>query len=323
MDGALHGLETFAQLVQPGASGFQAPAVRIDDRPRFPWRGLLMDVSRHWMPVEVVERNLDAMAAVKLNVFHWHLSDDQGFRVESRRYPRLQQFGSGGHFYTQAEIRAVVAYARDRGIRVVPEFDMPGHTVSWFPGYPRLASGPGPFEIGGDYGIFDPVMDPSREETYRFPGWLHRRDGDAVPRPLFPCGRRRSQRQAVEPIGAHQGICQTAPVPGRAPHPVVFQPAHSPDSGAARQNHGRLGRDPATGIGVEHRDRDLARTRVAGRIGAAGLSGHLVVGLLPRSPQPGELSLRHRAAGRRRGAVDARASAATFWAARRACGRSW
>src|ERR1039458_10277954 len=78
VDGALHGLETFAQLVQPGATGFQAPAVRIDDRPRFPWRGLLMDVSRHWMPVEVVERNLDAMAAVKLNVFHWHLSDDQG-----------------------------------------------------------------------------------------------------------------------------------------------------------------------------------------------------------------------------------------------------
>jgi hexosaminidase len=168
VDGALHGLETFAQLVESGAGGFQAPAVRIDDRPRFPWRGLLMDVSRHWMPVEVVERNLDAMAAVKLNVFHWHLSDDQGFRVESKRYPRLQQFGSGGHYYTQAEIRAVVAYARDRGIRVVPEFDMPGHTTSWFPGYPQLASGPGPFETGGDYGMFDPVMDPSREETYRF-----------------------------------------------------------------------------------------------------------------------------------------------------------
>jgi hexosaminidase len=168
VDGALHGLETFAQLVEPGSSGFQAPAANIDDRPRFPWRGLLLDVSRHWMPVEVVERNLDAMAAVKLNVFHWHLSDDQGFRVESRRYPRLQQFGSGGHYYTQAEIRAVVAYARERGIRVVPEFDMPGHTLSWFPGYPQLASGPGPFVIGGDFGVFDPVMDPSREETYRF-----------------------------------------------------------------------------------------------------------------------------------------------------------
>jgi hexosaminidase len=168
VDGALRGLETFAQLVAPGANGFAVPEVRIEDRPRFAWRGLLMDVSRHWMPVDVVERNLDAMAAVKLNVFHWHLSDDQGFRVESKRYPRLQQFGSGGHFYTQAEIRAVVAYARDRAIRVVPEFDMPGHTTSWFPGYPQLAAGPGPFEIGGDFGIFNPVMDPSSEATYRF-----------------------------------------------------------------------------------------------------------------------------------------------------------
>jgi len=168
VDGALRGLETFTQLVEPAATGFAAPAAHIEDRPRFPWRGLMLDVSRHWMPAEVVMRNLDAMAAVKLNVFHWHLSDDQGFRVESKRFPRLQQFGSDGHYYTQAEIRAVVAYARDRGIRVVPEFDMPGHTASWFPAYPRLASGPGPFEIGGDFGTFNPVMDPSREETYAF-----------------------------------------------------------------------------------------------------------------------------------------------------------
>ena len=188
VDGALHGLETFAQLVAPGAGGFQAPAVRIDDRPRFPWRGLLMDVSRHWMPVDVVERNLDAMAAVKLNVLHWHLSDDQGFRVESRRYPRLQQFGSAGHYYTQAEIRTVVAYARERGIRVVPEFDMPGHTLSWFPGYPRLASGPGPFEIGGDFGVFDPVMDPSREETFLFLDGFIGEMASLFPDPYFHVG---------------------------------------------------------------------------------------------------------------------------------------
>ena len=188
VDGALRGLETFAQLVQPGATGFQAQAVRIDDRPRFPWRGLLMDVSRHWMPVEVVERNLDAMAAVKLNVFHWHLSDDQGFRVESKRYPRLQQFGSGGHYYTQAEIRAVVAYARERGIRIVPEFDMPGHTASWFPGYPQLAAGKGPFEIGGDYGMFDPVMDPSREATYVFLDGFIGEMATLFPDPYFHVG---------------------------------------------------------------------------------------------------------------------------------------
>ena len=166
--GALRGMETFAQLVSPSATGFQVPAVHIEDRPRFAWRGLMLDVSRHWMPVNVVLRNLDAMAAVKLNVFHWHLSDDQGFRVESKLYPRLQEFGSDGHFYTQDQIGEVVAYARELGIRVVPEFDIPGHTLSWFPGYPDLASGPGPYEIGKHFGVFDPVMDPSRESTYEF-----------------------------------------------------------------------------------------------------------------------------------------------------------
>jgi hexosaminidase len=163
--GALRGLETFAQLI---GSGPDVPSVHIEDQPRFPWRGLMLDVSRHWMPVEVVERNLDAMAAVKLNVFHWHLSDDQGFRVETKRFPRLQQFGSDGHFYTQEQIRQVVDYARDRGIRVIPEFDIPGHTTSWFTGYPELASSPGPYSIERKWGIFQPTMDPSREETYAF-----------------------------------------------------------------------------------------------------------------------------------------------------------
>lgn len=166
--GAIRGVETFLQLVTPSASGFVVPAVHIEDRPRFAWRGLMLDVCRHWMPLPVVLRNLDAMAAVKLNVFHWHLSDDQGFRVESKLYPRLQQFGSDGHFYTQADIRQVIDYARDRGIRVIPEFDIPGHTLSWFPGYPDLASGPGPYEIGKHFGVFDPVLDPSKESTYEF-----------------------------------------------------------------------------------------------------------------------------------------------------------
>ncbi len=166
--GARRGLETFAQLVVPDAGGFSAPAMHIEDQPRFPWRGLMIDVSRHWMPVAVIKRNLDAMAAVKLNVFHWHLSDDQGFRVESKLYPKLQQMGSDGHYYTQDEMRDVVAYARDRGIRVVPEFDIPGHTLAWLVGYPDLTNVPGPFTIGRTWGIFDPVMDPTSEYTYQF-----------------------------------------------------------------------------------------------------------------------------------------------------------
>jgi hexosaminidase len=166
--GAMRGMETFAQLISPGPDGYYAAAVHIEDRPRYPWRGLMLDAARHWMPVAVVERNLDGMAAVKLNVFHWHLSDDQGFRVESKRWPKLQEMGSDGNFYTQADVRHIVEYARDRGIRVIPEFDLPGHATSWLVGYPELASAPGPYEIQRRWGIFEPTMDPTREETYRF-----------------------------------------------------------------------------------------------------------------------------------------------------------
>jgi hexosaminidase len=166
--GALRGLETFRQLLVTGAHGLEAPAIDIQDRPRFPWRGLHLDVSRHWMPIQVVKRTLDGMAAVKLNVFHWHLSDDQGFRVESKRFPKLQQLGSDGLYYTQQQVREVIAYARDRGIRVVPEFDIPGHATSWLVGYPRLASAPGPYRIERNWGVFDPTMDPTRESTYQF-----------------------------------------------------------------------------------------------------------------------------------------------------------
>jgi hexosaminidase len=116
----------------------------------------------------VLKRNLDGMAAVKLNVLHWHLSDDQGFRVESKKFPKLHRLGSNGQFYTQDQVRELIAYARDRGIRVVPEFDMPGHSTAWFVGYPELASAPGPYEIERKWGEFDPTMDPTQERTYKF-----------------------------------------------------------------------------------------------------------------------------------------------------------
>jgi hexosaminidase len=186
--GALHGLETFGQLVTFGKDGFEVPAVHIEDNPRFPWRGLMLDSARHWMPLEVVKRNLDAMAAVKLNVFHWHLSDDQGFRVESKRFPKLQQEGSDGLFYTQDEIRGVVAYARDRGIRVVPEFDIPGHTTAWLVGYPELGTNPGPYEIGRHWGIYENALDPSREETYAFLDSFFEEMTALFPDPYFHVG---------------------------------------------------------------------------------------------------------------------------------------
>ena len=166
--GAIRGLQTFLQLLQTESTGYYFPIVQIEDAPRFRWRGLMIDCGRHFEPVAVIKRTLDGMAAVKLNVFHWHLTEDQGFRMESKLFPKLTGMGSDGLFYTQDEAREIVAYARERGIRVVPEFDMPGHSKSWFVGYPELASAPGPYTIRREFGIEDAAMDPTRESTFTF-----------------------------------------------------------------------------------------------------------------------------------------------------------
>jgi hexosaminidase len=166
--GILHGLETLPQLAHEENGQWVLPQLTLRDRPRFPWRGLLIDVGRHWMPKDVILRNLDAMAAVKLNVLHWHLTEYQGFRVESRVFPELHEKGSGGEYYTQDDVREIVEYAADRGIRVVPEFDLPGHTTSWFVGHPELASAAGPYVVDTAFGVLAPVMDPTREEVYAF-----------------------------------------------------------------------------------------------------------------------------------------------------------
>lgn len=166
--GTLRGLETLYQLLSSDQNGYFFPAVIIEDVPRFPWRGLMIDVSRHFMPVDVIKRNLDAMAALKMNVFHWHLSDDQGFRVECKTFPKLHELGSDGFYFTQTQIQDVIQYAADRGIRVIPEFDIPGHSTAWFTAVPELASAPGPYKIERRWGIFDPVFNPTLDATYEF-----------------------------------------------------------------------------------------------------------------------------------------------------------
>ena len=186
--GTMHGLQTFLQLVEATPTGFAVPLVTIQDTPRFPWRGLMIDVGRHFIPLDVIKRNLDGMEAVKMNVFHWHLSENQGFRVESKKFPKLQEMGSDGLFYTQDEVRDLIAYGRDRGIRVYPEFDMPGHSTAWFVGYPELASAPGPYEIERKWGIFDPAMNPSDEHVYRFLDELIGEMAKLFPDPYFHIG---------------------------------------------------------------------------------------------------------------------------------------
>ncbi|MCU0368733.1 MAG: family 20 glycosylhydrolase, partial [Cyclobacteriaceae bacterium] len=133
--GVLRGLESLVQLLKVENGKAFWPALALSDSPRYAWRGLMIDVGRHFIPKEIILRNLEAMAAVKLNVLHWHLSDYQGFRVESKVFPKLHELGSNGAYYTQEDIKEVIAFAKDRGIRIVPEFDMPGHSSGFLVGY--------------------------------------------------------------------------------------------------------------------------------------------------------------------------------------------
>ena len=166
--GVIRGMETLLQLIMSDEQGYYFPCIEINDKPRFEWRGLMIDVGRHFYPVDVIKRNIDGMAAVKMNVLHLHLTEDQGFRIECKTYPKLHLLGSNGLYYTQEQIKDIIKYADERGIRVVPEFDMPGHCGSWFLGYPKLASGKGPYEIEEHFGVFGPSMDPTKKSTYKF-----------------------------------------------------------------------------------------------------------------------------------------------------------
>ena len=167
--GALRGLQSLLQLVNFDDSGYYFSGVEIKDSPRFVWRGLMIDVARHYQPLEVLKRNLDAMASVKMNVFHWHLCDDQGFRVESKVYPKLHEIGGDGQYYSQEQIKDIVAYASNLGIRVVPEFDVPGHATAILSAYPEIGSIEGAtYTVERNSGIFNPTLNPILDDTYEF-----------------------------------------------------------------------------------------------------------------------------------------------------------
>ncbi|MDF7813552.1 family 20 glycosylhydrolase [Hymenobacter sp. YC55] len=184
--GVLRALATLEQLPQTSGRHSELPEVDIQDQPRFPWRGLLIDASRHFMPVSLIKRNLDAMAAVKLNVLHWHLSDDQGFRVESKALPRLHEIS--GQYYTQAQVREVLAYAAARGIRVLPEFDVPSHTIAWIAAYPQLASNDSIYTVYQSWRTANVAMDPTKESTYVLLDTLFKEMTALFPDPYFHIG---------------------------------------------------------------------------------------------------------------------------------------
>ena len=186
--GLFYGLQTLLQLADERGN---LPCVSIEDHPRYRYRGLHLDVCRHFFPVRFIKHYLDWMASCKLNTFHWHLTDDQGWRIEIKRYPRLTEIGGYrtrtqiggfhedpityeqgryGGYYTQDEIREVVAYAAERHIAVIPEIEMPGHATAALAAYPELACGHGPksFETSGRWGVLDDVFCPGKEQTFEF-----------------------------------------------------------------------------------------------------------------------------------------------------------
>jgi hexosaminidase len=177
--GVLRAFSTLLQLVRTDSAGLALPDIAIDDRPRFPWRGLMIDVARHFQSIDALKRQIDAMELVKLNVLHLHLSDAEAYRLESRRFPRLHRTADTA-FYTLAQMRELVGYAADRGIRVVPEVDVPGHSRALILAYPFLGSGPETPRRA--------AIDPTRESTYAFLAALVRELGTVFPDPYLHTG---------------------------------------------------------------------------------------------------------------------------------------
>ncbi len=168
-DGFFYALQSLQQLVQrPTRQVTQVPALTITDYPRFAWRGLLLDSARQFLPLPLLKRQLDLMASVKLNVLHLHLTDDQGWRFESKKFPLLQQRGGRDGFYSQTELTELVDYARQRAIRLVPEIDLPGHTTALGLAYPHLMAAPAPTRAETHWGVHKAVLDPSNEQVYQF-----------------------------------------------------------------------------------------------------------------------------------------------------------
>lgn len=166
--GLNHGLSTLSQWLYPQRNLMTIQGVQIEDAPRYPWRGLLIDSARHFMPIDTIKRQIDGMASAKLNVLHWHLTDDQGWRFESKHYPKLTQLAADGEFYSQQQLQEIVAYAAAHGIRVVPEMDVPGHASAIAVAYPELMSQPGPYEMERHWGVFEPILDPTNPDVYQF-----------------------------------------------------------------------------------------------------------------------------------------------------------
>lgn len=179
--GIFRGIQTLLQLIPlpDSVKGdvYGIPSCTIKDHPRFSWRGLNLDCVRHFMTTDFIKRYIDLLAYYKFNVFHWHLTDDQGWRIQIKKYPKLTEIGAWrigpdgkkyGGYYTQKEIKEIVAYAKSRFITVVPEIEMPGHCQASLAAYPENACIPGPFQVGTQWGVYKNIYCPAKKSTYTF-----------------------------------------------------------------------------------------------------------------------------------------------------------
>ena len=235
--GVFYGVQTLYQLLpveiektqlSPGTV-WSVPCVRIEDKPRFSWRGMHLDVGRHFFSKDSVKRYIDLIASYKMNTFHWHLTEDQGWRIEIKKYPRLTTVGAWrretmmdftphGGFYSQDDVREIVAYAKERFITVVPEIEMPGHSLAALASYPELSCSGGPFKVGTEWGVNNDVYCAGSEKTFQFledvitevvalfPGQFFHIGGDECPKLRWSNCKRCQDRMVANGLKSEQEL---------------------------------------------------------------------------------------------------------------------
>ncbi len=282
--GLYRGSRTLAQLFEEGRTSTELPCMSITDSPRFPWRGMHLDASRHFWTVEFTKKYIDLLARYKMNSFHWHLTDDQGWRIEIKKHPKLTEVGAWrkgsqvgpysrreydsttyGGFYTQDQIKEVVAYAKARYINVVPEIEMPGHALAALAAYPELGCTGGHYEVNKGWGVFEEVFCAGNDSTVHFLEDVLTEVMALFPSEIIHIGGDECPKESWKKCPKCQARMKAKGLEGRARTAERLHPAHRGVREQQRPEDHRLGRDPGRWAGAERGRDELAWHR--GRCG--------------------------------------------------------